>query len=194
MERTKPDVKQAILWTREACNVGVTPKTIVNCWHKTGILPAEDVEVVEQSSGNMISELAALLTEFAGSAVPDLMEILDVDCDVPTEAAELEEEVSAEPSDKSSGEEEQAEPKLVIVTLRKARDCMAKIAKFIQVNSASRGLARFVDVSMEMQSELDKNVATESHKQAVVTDFFKAVPKTTTISSPYSKSFSNNNT
>ncbi len=173
MEKIKPDVKQAILWTREAYNVGVTPKTIVNCWHKTGTLPAEDVEVVEQSSGNMISELAA----FAGSAVPDLMEILDVDCDVPTEAAELEEEVSAEPSDESSDEEEQAEPKLVIVTHRKARDCMAKIAEFIQVNIASRGLARFVDVSMEMQSELDKNVA----------DFFKAVPKTTTISSPYSK-------
>ncbi len=109
MEKIKPDVKQAILWTREACNVGVTSKTIVNCWHKTGILPAEDVEVVEQSSGNMISELAALLTEFAGSAVPDLMEIPDVDCDVPTEAAELEEEVSAEPSDESSDEEEQAE-------------------------------------------------------------------------------------
>jgi hypothetical protein len=50
----------------------------------------------------MISELAALLTEFARSAVPDLMEILDVDCDVPTEAAELEQAISAEPSDESS--------------------------------------------------------------------------------------------
>jgi hypothetical protein len=45
-----------------------------------------------------------------------------------------------------------------------------------------------------MQSELDKNVVTASRQQAVVTDFFKAVPKTTTISSSYSKSFSNNNT
>ncbi len=194
MKKINPDVKQAILWTREACNAGVTPKTIVNCWHKTGILPVEDVEVVEQSSGNMISELAALITEFAGRAVPDLMEMIDVDCDVPTEAAELEEEVSAEPSDESSEEEEQAEPKLVIVTLRKARDCMAKIAEFVQVNSASKGLARLVDVSMELQPELDKSVVTASHQQAVVTDVFKAVPKTTTISSPYSKSFSNNNT
>ena len=59
---------------------------------------------------------------------------------------------------------------------------MAKIAEFIQVHSASRGLARFVDVSMEMQSEPDKTVVTASHQQAVVTDFFKAVPKTTTIS------------
>ncbi len=50
---------------------------------------------------------------------------------------------------------------------------MAKIAEFIQVNSASRGLARFVDVSMEMQSELDKTVVTASHQQAVVTDFFQ---------------------
>ena len=74
LEKIKPDVKQAILWTREAWNVGVEPKTIVNCWLKTGILPDEDVEVVEQSSGDLISELAALLTEFAASAVPDLME------------------------------------------------------------------------------------------------------------------------
>jgi hypothetical protein len=59
----------------------------------------------------MISELAALLTEFAGSAVPDLMdaqEILVVDCDVPTEAAE--EEVIAEPSDKSSEEHQNQTP------------------------------------------------------------------------------------
>ncbi len=63
---------------------------------------------------------------------------------------------------------------------------MAKI-EFIQVNRASlRGLARFVDESMEMQSELDKTVVTASYQQAVVTDFFKAVPtsRTTTISSP----------
>ena len=102
MERTKPDVKQAILWTREACNVGVTPKTIVNCWHKTGILPAEDVEVVEQSSGGMISKLAALITEFAASAAPDMMEalkFLDVDGDFSARPGL--EEISARPSDES---------------------------------------------------------------------------------------------
>ena len=54
LEKIKPDVKQAILWTREAWDVGVEPKTIVNCWRKTGILPSEDVEVVEQSSGDKL--------------------------------------------------------------------------------------------------------------------------------------------
>jgi hypothetical protein len=34
LEKMKPDVKQAILWTREAWNVGVAPKTILNCWRK----------------------------------------------------------------------------------------------------------------------------------------------------------------
>jgi hypothetical protein len=81
------------------------------------ILPAEDVELVEQSSGDMISELAALLTEFAGSAVPDLIEAQEILGDVPTEAAE--EEVSAEPSDESLEEEEQAAPKPI--TLREPR-------------------------------------------------------------------------
>jgi hypothetical protein len=131
----------------------------------------------------MISKLAALLTEFAASAVPDLMEaqeFLDVDGDVPTEAAE--EEVSAGHCDESSEEEEQAAPNPV--TLREARACMAKVAEFIQVNSASRGLARFVDVSLAMQSELDKTVVTASHQQAAMTDIFKAVPKIATISSP----------
>jgi hypothetical protein len=92
-------------------NVWVEPKKNVNCWRKTGILPFEDVDVVEQSSGDMISKLAALLTEFAASAAPDMMEaqeFLDVDVDVSTEAAE--EEVSARPSDESSEEEEQAAP------------------------------------------------------------------------------------
>jgi hypothetical protein len=60
---------------------------------------------------------------------------------------------------------------------------MAKI-ELVEANSASRGLARFVDISMEMQSELDKTVVTASHQQAMVTDVFKAVPKTTTILSP----------
>ena len=31
LEKIKPDVKQVILWTREAWNIGVEPKTIVNC-------------------------------------------------------------------------------------------------------------------------------------------------------------------
>ena len=109
-----------------------------------------------------------------------MKEFLDVDGDVPTEAAE--EEVSAEHCDESSEEEEQATPNPV--TLREARACMAKVAEFTQVNSASRGLARFVDVSMAMQSELDKTVVTASHQQAAMTDFFKAVPKIATISSP----------
>ncbi len=80
LEKIKPDVKQAILWTREAWNVGVEPKTIVNCWRKTGILPAEDFVVVElaseqSSSDNVMAELAALLTAFAAAdAIPDLMD------------------------------------------------------------------------------------------------------------------------
>ncbi len=66
MEKLKPGIKQfSILWTGELWNVGAEPKAIVNCWHKTGILPAEVVEVVEQSSWDMISELIALFTEFA---------------------------------------------------------------------------------------------------------------------------------
>ncbi len=82
------------------------------------------------------------------------------------------------PNEESSEEEDQAAP--TPVTLREARACMAKVAEFIQVNSASRGLARFLDVSMEIQSELDKTIVTARHQPGVVTDFFKAVPKTTT--------------
>ncbi len=67
-------------------------------------------------------------------------------------------------SEESSEEEEQAAPS--IVTLREARACMAKVAEFFQANGVSRGLARFVDVSMEMQSELDKTTVTASHQQA----------------------------
>jgi hypothetical protein len=69
---------------------GWEPKTIVNCWRETGILPAEDVVMVElaseqSSSGNVMAELAALLTAFAADAIPDLMdaqEFLEVDGDV----------------------------------------------------------------------------------------------------------------
>jgi hypothetical protein len=99
-----------------------------------------------------------------------------VDGDVSTEAAAVEDSAASE---ESSEEEEQAAP--AIVTLREARACMAKVAEFFQANSVLRGLARFVDVSMEMQSELDKTTVTASHQQAVVTDFFKAVPKITTL-------------
>ena len=81
----------------------------------------------------------------------------------------------------SSEEEEQAVPKAV--TLCEARACMAKVAEYVQVNSDSRGLARFVDVCLDMQSELDKTVVTASHQQAAVTDFFKALPKITTLPS-----------
>ena len=52
-----------------------------------------------------------------------------------------------------SSEEEPA-PKTV--AFRAARACMAKVAEFMQVNWDDRGLARFVDVSIEMQSGLDK--------------------------------------
>jgi hypothetical protein len=58
---------------------------------------------------------------------------------------------------------------------------MAKVAEFFHTNSVLRGFARLVDVSMEMQSELDKTTVTASYQQAVVTDFFKAVPKITTL-------------
>ncbi len=59
-----------------------------------------------------------------------------------------------------------------------------RLQSFLKSNSVSRGLARFVDVSMEMQSEdseLDKTTVTASHQQAVVTDFIKAVTKITTL-------------
>ncbi len=213
MEKINPDVKQAILWTREAWNVGVSPKTIVKCWRTTGILPAEDIEVVEQSNGDMISVLAALLTEFAVITVlllvPDLMEaqeILDVEYlrdvkhhfrdvhgNVPTASVgtamfllkqqKTRRRSVQNPVTRAQKRKSRQHQIQLPVTLE-ARACMAKIAGFFEVNSAPRGLARFVAVSMEMQSELDKTVVTVSHQQAVVTDIFKAVPKTTTISSP----------
>jgi hypothetical protein len=185
LERLKPDVKQAIIWTREAWNVGVESKTIANCWRKTGILPKSDVEVVGDSlsSVDALAQLAALLTEFVTDTLPDIMnaqELLDVDGEVPTEAPEV--EADATPAEDSSDEEEQPAP--APVSLREARAFMAKVAEFIQVNSATRGLARFVDVSMEIQSELDATIVTASHKQAAVTAFFKPVPKIATFPSP----------
>jgi hypothetical protein len=186
LEKIKPDVKQAIIWTREAWNMGVQPKTISNRWRKTGILPPADVQIVEQpgSSSDLIAELATLLTEFARDAIPDVMEaqeLLEVDCEVPTEAEV--EDLEGETADVSSEEEEVQETAPRPVTLREARACMARVAEFMQVNGESRGLARFVDVSIEMQSELDKTVTTASHHQAPVTQFFKPAPKITTISS-----------
>ena len=65
VEETKPDVKQAILWTREARNSGVEPITIVNCWGKTGLLPEAAVEVDERVQSDIFAELAVMLTEFA---------------------------------------------------------------------------------------------------------------------------------
>jgi hypothetical protein len=61
---------------------------------------------------------------------------------------------------------------------------MAKVAEFIQVNSSTRGLGRLVDVSIEIQSELDKTVVTAGHSQALMTAYVKPPPKITTISSP----------
>jgi hypothetical protein len=46
--------------------------------------------------------------------------------------------------------------------LREARACTD--AEFMQVNNDSRSLARFVDVNIAMQSELDKTVPNESHR------------------------------
>lgn len=182
LEKIKPDVKQAIIWTREAWNVGVEQKTIVNCWRKTGILPRADVEVVEESR-DVLSELAMLLTEFATDKIPDVMaakDFLAIDGDIPTEAEEAACTTATE--EESSESEDEEQPEHQPVSLKEARACMAKVAEFIQVNSASRNLARFVDISMEMQSELDKTVVTVSHTQAPMTRFFKPVPKITTIS------------
>ena len=117
----------------------------------------------------------------------DAQEFLEVDGDISTEAAEVDVSAAAaapETDEVSLEEEEQAVPKPV--TLCEARACMAKVAEFVQVNSALRGLARFVDVFLDMQSEdseLDKTVVTASHQQAAVTDFFKALPKITTLPS-----------
>ncbi len=64
---------------------------------------------------------------------------------------------------------------------------LANVAEFIQRNSALRGLARFVDVNMAMQSEdsaLDRTAVTASQQQAAMPDFFKAVPETKTILLP----------
>ena len=151
--------------------------TIHNCWSKTGILPTEDVQIVEEPeiSSDLMAELATLLTEFARASIPEVMEaqeLLEVDCEVPTEA-----EAEAEEADASSDEEEVEAVAPRPVTLREARACMARVAEFMQVNSDSRGLARFVDVSIEMQSELDKTVNTASNHQVPMTQCFKPVPK-----------------
>ena len=124
-----------------------------------------------------------LLTEFATDKIPDVMaakDFLAIDGDIPTEAEEAACTTATE--EESSESEDEEQPEHQPVSLKEARACMAKVAEFIQVNSASRNLARFVDISMEMQSELDKTVVTVSHTQAPMTRFFKPVPKITTIS------------
>ena len=170
LEKIRPDVKQAIIWTREAWNVGMSSKVISNCWRKTGILPPDEVEVAKdsESCSDLMSELATLLTEFAshGDVLPEVMdarELLELDSEAPHE----------EPATEGLEEDEEPEEEATHtpVTLWEARACMAKVAKFIQVNSAARGLGRFVDVSIEMQSELDKTVVTTGHRQALMTAF-----------------------
>ena len=104
----------------------------------------------------------------------------DLDCDVLTEVAE---EGARDETEAESSEEEE-EIAHSPVTLREARACMARVAEFMQVNSDTRGLSRFVDVCIEMQSELDKTVVTAGHHQSLLTKFMKPIPKITTISSP----------
>jgi hypothetical protein len=135
------------------------PKTISNCWRKRSILLPADVQIVEQpeSSSDLMAELATLpsLTEFARDAIPDVMEaqeLLDVDGEVPTEAEVVEEDDAADVSSEEE-EEQETDPKPVI--LREARACMARVVECMEVNSESRGLARYVNVSIETQSELD---------------------------------------
>jgi hypothetical protein len=187
LEKIRPNVKQAIIWTREAWNVGVLPKVISNCWRKTGILPPDEVEVVveSESSSDLISELATLLSEFAthGHILPDIMdaqELLALDPEPPQDEPEPEPVVEGVEEDEETEKQVTYKP----VTLREARACMAKVAEFIQVNSSTRGLGRLVDVSIEIQSELDKTVVTAGHRQALMTAYMKPPPKITTISSP----------
>ena len=118
MEKMKPDVKQAILWTREAWKNFVTEKTIVNCWRKVGILPGETVDTPEpEDTISVMHELAVLLANFSSYEVPDLMsveELVAVDAALPTEG-EVEEAEEEESSDDDS-----IEPKLL--TLKEARE------------------------------------------------------------------------
>ena len=90
----------------------------------------------------------------------------DLDCDVLTEVAE-EEGARDETEAKSSEEEEEIAHRPV--TIRKARACMAGVAEFMQVNSDTRGLSRFVDACIEMQSELNKTVVTAVQSQSLLT-------------------------
>ena len=92
------------------------------------------------------AELAVLLTEFAknGDVIPDTMEageLLDLDCDVPTEVA-AEEGARDETEAESSEEEEEIVHSPII--LREARACMARVAEFMQVNSNTRGLSNLL--------------------------------------------------
>jgi metal-dependent hydrolase (beta-lactamase superfamily II) len=60
---------------------------------------------------------------------------------------------------------------------------MARVADIIPLNSASTRWARFEDVSMKLQSEMDQTVVTARQHQGIVTVVSKAVPKTITSSS-----------
>jgi hypothetical protein len=168
--------------------VRVQLKTISNCWRKTGILPPADVQnlqIVEQpeSSSDLMAELPTLLslTELARDAMPDIMEaqeLLDVGGEVPTEAEVVKE---GDAADVSSEEEEEQETDPKPVTLREGRARMARVAEFMEVNSVSRGLARYLNVSIETQSELDTAVTSASHYQVPAMQFFKPLLKITTI-------------
>ena len=94
---------------------------------KQEFYPRADAEVVEHRSKDVMAELEALLTEFAADAIPHVMdaqELLNVDGNVPMEAAE--EGACASPGEESSEEEDQPAP--TPITLREARACMAKVA------------------------------------------------------------------
>jgi hypothetical protein len=118
-----------------------------------------------------------------GHILPDIMdarELLALDPEPPHDEPE------PEPVVEGVEENEETEKKVTYkpVTLKEARACMAKVAEFIQVNSSTRGLGRLVDVSIEIQSELDKTVVTTGHRQALMTAYVRPPPKITTISSP----------
>jgi hypothetical protein len=84
--------------------------------------------------------LATLLTEFkfARDAISDVMEtqeLLEVDCEVPTEPQV--EELVGETADVSSEEEEVHQTAPGPVTSRESRACMARDAEFMQINGES---------------------------------------------------------
>ena len=168
MEKMKPDVKQAILWTREAWKNFVTEKTIVNCWRKVGILPGETVDTPEpEDTISVMRELAVLLADFSSYEVPDLMsveELVAVDAALPTEG-EVEEAEEEESSDDDSIE-------LKLLTLKEARES-------VQANQESRDLGPFADMMNALTIQLDRTVVTVRHHQAPATQFFPVLSRDT---------------